>query len=67
MPTNPVTTEPVITASVIQSLVAAVLTLLTSFGVAITGDQRVAILGVFAIAAPLAVGWWTRRHVTPSS
>jgi len=58
-------TEPVATIAGIQAAVAAVLTLLVSFGVPLTQDQQVAILGVAATLLPVLFAFWTRSKVSP--
>ena len=58
--------EPVATTSLVTALVGALIALLVSFGVDISADQKVAILGFLAAAAPL-VGLLARRYVTPIS
>lgn len=57
--------EPVATIAGIQAAVAAVLVLLVSFGVPLTQDQQVAILGVAATVLPLVFAVWTRSKVSP--
>lgn len=59
-------TEPVVTIAGIQAAVAAVLTLLVSFGVPLSQEQQVAILGVAATVLPVVFAAWTRSKVTPS-
>lgn len=58
--------EPLITVASITAAVVAVLSLLTAFGMPLTDDQRQAILGVVAVAAPLVVGLVARAKVTPN-
>ena len=60
------TNEPVLSIAGIQAAVAAVLTLLVSFGVTLTEAQTAAILGLWATVGPLLFAVWTRRKVTPS-
>lgn len=57
--------EPVATIAGVQAAVAAVLVLLVSFGVPLTQDQQVAILGVAATVLPLVFAVWTRSKVSP--
>jgi len=59
-------TEPVVTIAGIQAAVAAVLTLLVSFGVPLSQEQQVAIMGVAATLLPVLFAIWTRSKVTPS-
>lgn len=47
--------NPILSVSTISSAVAAVVALLVAFGVPISEDQKVAILGVVAVLAPLVV------------
>lgn len=57
--------EPLITTASITAAVTAVIGLLVSFGVPLTGDQQTAILGVVAVLAPLAVALVARHKVSP--
>ena len=57
--------EPLITRASLTALVAAVLTLLVTFGVGLSGEQQAAILGVVAVVAPLVVAAISRHRVTP--
>lgn len=57
--------EPVITIAGVQACVAAVLSLLVAFGVDITQEQQVAVLGVAATVLPVLFAIWTRSKVTP--
>ena len=59
--------EPLVTAATIVSAVTAVLALLVAFGVPVTQEQQVAILGVVAVLAPLIVAALARPKVTPHS
>lgn len=59
------TNEPVLTIAGIAAALGATLTLLTSFGVDLTPDQRAAILGLWATVGPLVFAVWTRRKVSP--
>ena len=61
------TTEPAVTIGAITAAVAAVLALIVAFGVSLTPEQQVAILGIAAVAAPLIVALITRGKVTPSA
>ncbi len=54
-------TEPAVVIAVID----AVLVLLVTFGVPITGDQKAAIDGVLAAVLALAAGFITRSQVSP--
>jgi len=55
--------EPLWTVAGITAAVVAIITLITAFGVDITGEQREAIIGVVAVAAPLMVAIVARRKV----
>lgn len=57
--------EPVVTAAVIQSLVAALLAAGAAFGLGLTPEQIAAITTVVAIVAPFIAAWWARQRVTP--
>lgn len=59
--------EPLITVASITAAATAVIGLLVSFGLDLTGDQQTAILGVVAVVAPLIVAAVTRSKVTPAS
>jgi hypothetical protein len=59
--------EPSITAGAISALAAAVLTVLVSFGIPLTSEQREAVLGLVAVVAPIIVALLIRGHVTPSA
>lgn len=58
--------EPLITVASITAGVTALLGLLVAFGVPVTPDQQVAILGVVAVVAPVAVALIGRNLVTPN-
>ncbi|WP_058234984.1 hypothetical protein [Devriesea agamarum] len=58
-------TEPVLSTATITSAAAAIIALLIAFGIPITEDQKVALIGVIAVIAPLIVAI-TRRYVTPN-
>lgn len=53
-------TQPVMKAGGVSAAVAAVITLLVSFGLPITDVQTNAILGVVAVLAPLVTAYVTR-------
>lgn len=59
------TREPLITIATITAAVTAVLGLLVSFGVSLSGEQQAAILGVAAVVAPLIVAAVARSRVAP--
>ena len=58
--------EPAVVIGTVTAAVAAVLALLIAFGVDLTQDQQVAILGVIAGVGPLVSAVLTRRKVTPA-
>lgn len=60
------TTEPVISTATVTSAVTAVLALLVAFGLPLTDEQQVAILGVTAVVAPLVV-IYARRWTVPAA
>ena len=59
--------EPLISVSSIVAAATAVVALLVAFGVQLTEDQKVAILGVVGVIAPVIVALVTRGKVTPSA
>lgn len=59
------TREPLVTVASITAAATAVIALLVSFGLDLTGDQQTAILGVVGVVAPLVVAALTRSRVTP--
>lgn len=59
--------EPVITATTIGAIVAALLNLLLVFGVNITDAQVQGILQFVAVVVPVALAaWYARGRVTPT-
>ncbi|WP_058234106.1 hypothetical protein [Devriesea agamarum] len=64
--TNILRSEPVISAATITAIVAALIALLIAFGIPISEDQKVAILGLVAVIAPIIV-MVARKYVTPNS
>lgn len=60
------TNEPAVTIGSISAATAALLGLAIAFGVPLSDDQRVAILGAIAAVAPLVVGLLIRGKVTPA-
>lgn len=58
--------EPAINTSRAVALVAAVIALVTAFGLPLDDKQTLAIIGLVTIAAPLVQGYLTRRKVTPA-
>lgn len=61
------TKEPLITLASITAGVTALLALLVAFGIPITQEQQVAILGVVAVVAPMVVAVIGRRFVTANA
>jgi hypothetical protein len=57
--------EPVLTAAGIAALIAAVLILLSRFGVPLSSDQQQAIIAVVALAVPLVAAVVARSKVVP--
>jgi len=61
-------TEPARLIASITGGVAALITLLVAFGVDLTEDQKTAILGIVAVAAPIIAGLFIRQNVySPNS
>ena len=56
-------TEPIVTTGWISALVAAVIGLLVAFGLPLTDEQQVAVLGLAAVVAPIVVALLGRRSV----
>jgi len=59
--------EPAAVAASIVAGVTAVIALVVAFGVPLTDEQRTAILGVAAVAAPIIAAALTRPKVTPNA
>lgn len=60
--------EPLVTVSVVTGLATGVLAVGVAFGLPLSDDQQAAILGLVAVAAPVAVGLLARRKVfSPAS
>ena len=59
--------EPLISISSIVAAATAVIALLVAFGVPLTEDQKVAILGLVGVLAPVIVALVTRGKVTPNA
>ena len=59
--------EPLISISSIVAAATAVVALLVAFGVPLTEDQKVAILGLVGVLAPVIVALVTRGKVTPNA
>ncbi len=57
--------EPALTAGGAVAAAAALLAVLTAFGLPLSGTQQTAILTVVAAAAPIAAAFLTRAKVTP--
>ncbi|MDQ3540481.1 MAG: hypothetical protein M3440_07310 [Chloroflexota bacterium] len=61
-------TEPARLIASITGGVAALIALLVAFGVDLTEDQKTAILGIVAVAAPIIAGLFIRQNVfSPAS
>ena len=63
VPTGVKNTEPATLTGTITSGVAAIITLLVAFGLELSEEQTVAIMGVVAVAAPIIQGIVTRGQV----
>ena len=59
--------EPLISVSSIVAAATAIVALLVAFGVPHTQDQKVAILGLVGVVAPVIVALVTRGKVTPNA
>ena len=59
--------EPLISVSSIVAAATAIVALLVAFGVPLTEDQKVAILGLVGVIAPVIVALVTRGRVTPNA
>ena len=59
--------EPAITIGTISAAVSAIIALLVAFGVPLTEDQQIAILGVVAALGPIVAAVITRRFVSPAA
>lgn len=55
--------EPIVTTGWISALVTAVIGLLVAFGLPLTDEQQVAVLGLTAVVAPIIVALVGRRSV----
>lgn len=62
---NVIQKEPVLTAAGGAAAIVAVIHLLRSFGVVVSGDQQAAILEVWGTLGTLGLGVWARRRVSP--
>ena len=56
-------TEPLFTVGSVTAAAAAALALIAAFGLDLTEDQKTAVLGIVAVAAPFIVAWIGRRRV----
>lgn len=63
---SPTRDEPLLTVGGVTTAVTALLALLAAFGIPLTEDQQVAILGVAAVVAPVLVAVVARRWVSPA-
>lgn len=57
--------EPVLTTAAIAAVVTTVVALLKSFGVPISDDTAIALVGVVGAVGPLVAAFVARRKVTP--
>ena len=62
-PNKPQPAEPLLTVGFITAAAGAVLTLAVAFGLKLNHDQLIAIVGVIAVAAPIAVALLARGRV----
>lgn len=58
---------PTITMGTVTAAVSAIITLLLAYGVQVTPDQRIAIMGLVATIGPLLVGGVAKVQTTPTS
>lgn len=58
--------EPLWTVAGMTSAVAAILGLLTAFGLSITSEQQAAIMSVVAVLAPTVVAVLVRKKIVPA-
>lgn len=59
-------TEPAITIGSISAAVAAIIAVAVAFGIPISEDQQIALLGVVAAVGPIVTAIITRRFVVPT-
>lgn len=64
--TPPAPREPLLNRGLIVALASAAIGIAVAAGVPIPDALREAILYAVGVAAPLALAWWARRHVTPT-
>jgi hypothetical protein len=57
--------EPVWTIAGITSVAVALLSLIAAFGIPITEEQEVAVIGFVGTVAPLVLAYFARKRVTP--
>lgn len=57
-------TQPVITSATVVAVITALVALLVAFGVPVTEEQKIAIIGFVAVVAPLATIFWSKRKTT---
>ena len=57
-------TKPIITSATVVALVSAIIALLIAFGVPISDEQKIAVLGVASILIPMLGFWWSSRKTT---
>lgn len=66
-PVTGLSREPAAVTATITALVAALITLVVAFGLDLTKEQEVAIIGITAVLAPIIAGLITRTKVSPAS
>lgn len=66
-PVTGLSREPAAVTATITALVAALIALVVAFGLDLTKEQEVAIIGVTAVLAPIVAGLITRAKVSPAS
>lgn len=61
------TNQPVLTIASVQAVIAAIISALVVFNVwSPTEDQVAAVMGLYAVVAPIVFGFWARSKVTPA-
>lgn len=56
--------QPLLTTAALTSLVGAIIALLVSFGVSLTGEQQAAIMGLVTIISPFVVALIGQHYTT---
>lgn len=57
--------QPILTRALVVAVIALGAAILGRYGVTIPPDIRVPLAEVVAVAAPIALALWARRHTTP--